>query len=116
MATAYQCKCGYKDTLDIKCPMCGSKMKAFQCGPPAKDESTTPSIPYVANDHVAKHTDWALGEEINSKSDRKKKYKAAGLRFYSANEYRRRYGGVGKCGRAITYAGQTSHRSTAERM
>lgn len=71
--------------------------------------------PAVIGDRLRPHYDWALGEKVSSKSERRRKYAAAGLQLTSIKEYRRRVGtrGPEKPGTAYSYGGQKCRASAS---
>ena len=79
----------------------------------------TPSNPRtsrnnVLGDKVPKHFDWALGEWVNSRSDRKKRYREEDMIMKSHDEMRRHQptNAPRKPGRITTYPGSQSRRRT----
>jgi len=130
----YHCaKCGYpQDTKTLKCYWCMTqfhitdKAKWFTEAQFAADQKrrfprkagkVITGVPFVRNDHLQKHHDWALGKDITSKSERDKQYKKRGWEMESHEEHRRKYPGQGKLtkGKVYGYPGQTNHKSAAER-
>lgn len=91
------------------CPLCGS---SHACEPTKL--SFMPTVAFQG-DELRKHMDWALGQEVTSKSERKRLYTAKGLREKSYSEHRRQHGAPPKSGVGYSYAGQTNNKSTAER-
>ena len=72
-------------------------------------------MPNVIGDKLPKHHDWSLGEDISSKSERRRKYAENGMVVRSFAERQRRAGRGGKHGVAYSFAGQKDRRSSSER-
>lgn len=80
-----------------------------------KDNSSDFPVPFTRNDHMKPHMDWSLGTTINSKSQRDALDKQNGMiRVSPQEEYRNKEKPTVR-GRAVTYGGQKTHRSSAER-
>lgn len=111
--TGYRCpKCGVKG-FKPKCWNCGAHMDTYECGPPVREEG----CPAVIGDKLHKYFDWAAGAWIGSRTEQKKVYKAKGMQLTSVAEHRRQNATNAPLheNTARSYAGQKSHRSTAER-
>jgi len=75
----------------------------------------TIGVPNVSGDKLHKHMDWSLGQEITSKSQRKRLDEQLGIERVSVHdEYRNKEKPRVK-GRSVSYAGQKDHTSSAER-
>lgn len=118
---------------DIRCGSCGiskspkpNRMLPTKPKPrPMATTSTTikmpPShingqAPYARNDHIEKHFDWSIGQEVSSQSERDKIYKAKGLRRKSIAEYKREHPTNGPMNTTIDYGGKTRHRHRTGRV
>ncbi len=115
MSYAYRCpERGFPEFCDtaelVDCPHCGGTHEPYECG--ATEKVTGAS--YVPQPF---HTrmDWALGHPVNSKSEKDRLYKAAGIREKSVSEHRRQHPGTFRK-RGVTYsiAGQAGHKRTAD--
>lgn len=95
------------------CSTCGKRHRAVETGAPAKQAGS----PVIFKDKVAKHFDYACGRWINSESQRRRIYDKMGLVRRSMAENRRTHptNTSPKVNSAITYGGQTDHRSAAEK-
>ncbi len=113
---AFRCpKTGIPEMFDDPgvqpCGSCGGEHETYPTGVP----DTSGGFPSVIGDRLLPHMDWAAGCEITSKSQRRRIYAAKGLSIKSADEHRRKHGGLEKRGKAGIYPGQTNFRSSAER-
>jgi len=72
-------------------------------------------MPYVVGDRVPKHYDYSLGTEVNSRAQQNRLLAEKDMRLVSPSEHKQRFGGPPKRGVGYSYAGQTAHKSTAER-
>jgi len=79
------------------------------------DKSSKIGIPFARKDKMKKHMDWSLGQEITSKSQRDKLDAEHGMIRVSPQEEYRNKDKPRVKGRAVTYAGQKEHTSSAER-
>lgn len=96
-------------TCEVVCPDCGETHEG---------EPTSFAVLPNANvigDELRPHFDWSAGVKITSKSQRRKVYAEKGLNLSSVSEYRRKHGGMERTASACSYAGQTNHKSAAER-
>lgn len=104
--TAYECpSCGAKSFDRGKCWLCGKKMVAYEAG--HKPES---GCPQIIGDRLIRHFDYAIGQEVDSKSQLRKIYKAKGLNQTSPGEFRRRWNLASLKKRDVYYSGKTSRR------
>ena len=73
--------------------------------------------PVVIPDKMARHMDFALGREIESRSQKRRLYKENGIEMVSAKEEYRNRDKPRKsgCGFSCSYDGQKNHQSSAER-
>tara|TARA_Y100000310_G_C20405621_1_gene679539 strand:+ start:459 stop:824 length:366 start_codon:yes stop_codon:yes gene_type:complete len=106
--TAYQCSvCGLRDFIKAFC--CGKYMGSYEAGAPGVRDGA----PNVVPDHLAKYHDWSLGEDINSRSERNRKYKEAGLRQKSFRDMKSEHPGefdrMRRTGTISSYPGQKRH-------
>lgn len=109
---AYDCKCGWKDFDAGICPVCGTPLVEYEAGaPPAED-----GCPNVIPDNLTPHWDYAAGQMISSRSERKRVYEEKGLIAKSYAEHRRKYGGTTSLPgeKSYSFPGQKDHRSSAE--
>ena len=88
-------------------------MVEYDAGPPKSTEGS----PTLIADGMERHFDYAIGREVDSKSERARVYREMGVNLTSAAEWRRRHGDgdYTKPGKAVSFAGQTHRKSTAER-
>lgn len=116
MSFAVRCQvCGMPDFVDsggtVNCPHCGMPCQAYQCGVPAKQAGPS----NIIGDRIPKHMDWSLGQEVGSRSERKRVLAGRNMMDISPSEYKNKFGGLEKHGTAYSYAGKTHNKSTAER-
>ena len=78
------------------------------------DNSSTFPVPQVARDKQHKYFDWSCGQEITSRSQKKRIYKDLDMIEVSAKDEYRDKEKPRVRGRAVTYGGQKDHRSSAE--
>jgi len=71
--------------------------------------------PFARNDHLTPHFDYAAGAKFNSKSQREAYCKANGLVLRSHDEHLRNESHNHSKPRAMSYRGQKSRRSSAEK-
>ncbi len=90
---------------------CGDVHQVFPCGAPPAEAG----MPNICGDELRKHFDWSVGAEVTSKSQRRRLYAQKGMIEKSSSEYYREHGAPAVRGRGYSYAGQTSHKSTAEK-
>lgn len=109
---AFKCaSCGWREFDPAgECPQCGGRMKKYRAGAPPKRAGA----PNVIGDQLARHMDYSLGEEVSSKSERRRKYAAAGLNETTFGEVKAKRELRIRDGTGFSYAGQRNHRSTAE--
>ncbi len=117
MNYAFRCtQTGLVDWTDssdpVKCSFCGETHEVFETGAPPAEDGT----PNIIGDKLLKHMDWAAGCEITSKSQRRRIYAQKGLHEKSYAEEKRKHGGMEKTGTVYSYAGQTNHTSSAEKI
>lgn len=96
------------------CLDCGETHIPYKCGiDPA--ETAPGAAPTVIGDRLTPHMDWAAGQVINSRSQERRVYEQKGLRKKSVAEHYRQHGGEKPNMGGISYAGQSDHRSSAEK-
>ena len=115
------------------CPFCNGQHMTYECGLPrvvSKDSQQEPAkektvfgkpaingiqSPYIRGDRISKYYDWSCGSEIDSKSQRKRKYAEKGLVEKSEREHRRQHNEPDYKQVAVSYPGQSDHTSSSER-
>ncbi len=103
--TAYKCSgCGLVHFDKVPC--CGVPLIPYEAGLPLLKKGA----PNVVPDKLPKYHDWALGEDISSRSVRNRRYKEEGLRQKSfrdmPSEERER---IKHSTTIYSYEGQTKH-------
>ncbi len=94
------------------CPHCHGRHEAYEVGAPPMREGCGTTI----GDELRPYFDWSAGCKISSKSERRRIYAEKGMQEKSLAEHYRNNPTPGpKPGRAVSYAGQGNHKSTAER-
>lgn len=73
------------------------------------------SICNVVPDRMTRHYDYASGDWIESRAEKRRIYKEKGMRMVSAKEEWRDKDKPRKFGHVASYAGQKNHQSSAER-
>lgn len=110
---AFECpSCGCK-AFKQPCFNCGMLMVEYDAGP----SKSTEGCPALIADGMESHFDYAIGREVDSKSERKRVYEEMGVNLTSAKEWRRKYGDGDYTtpGKAVGFPGQTHRKSTAQR-
>ena len=118
MTFGYRCDTtGIPYICDIDEPQlceCGQYHTPYRCGiEPAPTQAG--DAPFVVGDRLTPHMDWAAGQVINSRSQERRVYEQKGLRKKSVAEHYRQHGGDKPNMGGISYAGQSDHRSSAEK-
>ncbi len=72
-------------------------------------------MPNFTPDSLTPHMDWSLGDVVTSRSERKRRYEERGMIMKSAKEVYRNKDKPNVKGKAVSYAGQKHHKSSAER-
>ncbi len=104
--------CDWVESSGLHLCSCGGKHKAYEAGAPPKERGATSVIP----DTLRSHFDWSVCRQIESRSQRNRIYADKGMNLNSIAEDNRNYGdGCWGRSRAVSYSGQRSHKSTAER-
>lgn len=80
-------------------------------GAPASEEG----MPNVTPDSFTPHMDWSLGRMVSSRSERNRLYAEGGMNMKSVKEAFRDKDKPNINGKAVSYPGQTNHKSSAER-
>ena len=103
----------YKESRPIR--DCVERMRRPQ---QTATEDKSVAGPNVIGDRLAKHFDWSLGEWVDSKSARRKRYHASGMVVRSMAERRRRFGhrGPEKLNLTTSIPGVKPGRRPSQRM
>ena len=125
-------KCGYPsvvdDDLPRKCSACLlTRHKVVMLVPderhitpleptdgPKRSERFMPQL--APRDRLHKHMDWAAGQEISSRSQRRKVYAEKGLVEKSYSDHKRQHGGLDRVPGAISFPGQKDRKSSSEKQ
>jgi len=115
MTYAYRCPVAGLEFAEgpgrMRCPVCGKTHLAYEAGAPEPELG----CPNMRNDHLRPHFDFSAGAKFKSKSEREAYCKRNGLVVRSYDEHLRNTPHNHSKPRAMSYRGQRSRRSSAEK-
>ena len=119
MHIAYECNnCGLC-TVSNSCPcdQCGkSDWVEYEAGYDPNTDDNKQKVAFAPKDHLTEGFNWSAGRKFDTRTEKNKYCEEHNMNQYSLSEMARKNGTERHIhGRAITYGGQKSHKSTAER-